>query len=244
MSWQAMEAVDSISGGITAREKLVLYALANRHKPEADGCYPSIANIAKSALASERSVQRCIASLVTKGMIEIIVGGGRGRASVYRLTFLNGDTTMSPFTSSERVTSQAERVTSQAERVTSQAERVTSQAERVTQLCHPNGINSNKNGMNGIMAANATKAIDATFLAEMATKFPTLAVKDECEAWEDWKAAQGKRFKDHRAAFRNWLRNAVKFQQRDNGGSRPRAAPPPENDHGAALLAKYGSRTT
>jgi len=95
-------------------------------------------------------------------------------------------------------------------------------------------------------AANAAKNIDATFLAELQRlpEFTALTVQAEYAEWTDWRAAKGKRFKDNRAAFRNWLRNAVKFQQRDNGGARPRAGPPPpENDHGAALLAKYGSRT-
>ena len=93
-------------------------------------------------------------------------------------------------------------------------------------------------------AANAAKAIDATFLAAQQGEHPSLNVPLEHATFVDYNKAKGRRPKDNRAAFRNWLRNAVKFQQRDNGGARPRAGPPPpENDHGAALLAKYGSRT-
>jgi len=93
-------------------------------------------------------------------------------------------------------------------------------------------------------AANAAKAIDGTFIAALQAEHPTLNVPLEHATFVDYNKAKGRRPKDNRAAFRNWLRNAVKFQQRDNGGSRPRAGPPPpENDHGAALLAKYGSRT-
>jgi hypothetical protein len=48
-------------------------------------------------------------------------------------------------------------------------------------------------------------------LAELQDKFRDLDVPAEFEKWQDWMSAKGKSFKDYGAAFRNWLRNAVKF---------------------------------
>lgn len=38
----------------------------------------------------------------------------------------------------------------------------------------------------------------------------------ELGAWDDWVQSKGKRITDNKRAFRNWLRNAVKFQKQYN----------------------------
>jgi hypothetical protein len=45
----------------------------------------------------------------------------------------------------------------------------------------------------------------------MTATFRGIDVGHELEKFDDWKAAKGKRFKDDRAAFRNWLRKAEEF---------------------------------
>jgi len=67
------------------------------------------------------------------------------------------------------------------------------------------------------------KPIDDGFLAEMTAAFPELDVKDELERFRDYYRSRGKRLKDWRAGFRNWLKKAREF--RDKRGSPPRAGP-------------------
>ena len=45
----------------------------------------------------------------------------------------------------------------------------------------------------------------------MTTTFPGVDVEREYAKFRDWRAAKGRRFKDDRAAFRNWLRKAEEF---------------------------------
>jgi hypothetical protein len=52
------------------------------------------------------------------------------------------------------------------------------------------------------------KSIDLT---EMAKTFPAVDVDREYAKFRDWRSAKGRRFKDDRAAFRNWLRKAEEF---------------------------------
>jgi len=63
------------------------------------------------------------------------------------------------------------------------------------------------------------KEIDPGFLAQMTTAFRGVDVQREYAKFLDWKTAKGRRFKDNRAAFRNWLRKAEEFagerKQRD-----------------------------
>jgi len=63
------------------------------------------------------------------------------------------------------------------------------------------------------------KEIDPDFLAEMTTTFPAVDVQRELDKFRDWRSAKGRRFKDDRAAFRNWLRKAEEYaaerKQRD-----------------------------
>lgn len=47
---------------------------------------------------------------------------------------------------------------------------------------------------------------------ECKTKFPSLNIRTEIEAFRDHHTAKGSTFKDHNAAFRTWCRNAVKWQ--------------------------------
>ena len=46
-------------------------------------------------------------------------------------------------------------------------------------------------------------------------KYPTLDLETEFEKWKDYQLAHGKRYKNNKAAFRNWCRNAVEFQAKN-----------------------------
>ena len=46
-------------------------------------------------------------------------------------------------------------------------------------------------------------------------KYPTLDIDTEYEKFSDYKIANGKRYKNQNAAFRNWCRNAVEYQAKN-----------------------------
>ena len=49
-------------------------------------------------------------------------------------------------------------------------------------------------------------------LEGLSEKYPTLDLETELEKWKDYQLAHGKRYKNKKAAFRNWCRNAVEYQ--------------------------------
>ena len=49
-------------------------------------------------------------------------------------------------------------------------------------------------------------------LEGLSEKYPTLDLELEFDKWNDYKLAHGKTYRNHKAAFRNWCRNAVEYQ--------------------------------
>lgn len=49
-------------------------------------------------------------------------------------------------------------------------------------------------------------------LEGLSDKYPTLDLETEYEKWKDYQLAHGKRYKNKKAAFRNWCRNAIEYQ--------------------------------
>ena len=52
-------------------------------------------------------------------------------------------------------------------------------------------------------------------LEGLSDKYPTLDLDTEFEKWKDYQLAHGKRYKNKKAAFRNWCRNAVEYQAKN-----------------------------
>ena len=74
MSWQATVYVSGLitcpnGETITRSEKFLALLLANRHNPDHDTAWPSIARLAKEALMNDRTIQRLLKSLEYKGVI-------------------------------------------------------------------------------------------------------------------------------------------------------------------------------
>ena len=74
MSWQATAYVSGLitcpnGETITRSEKFLALLLANRHNPDHDTAWPSIALLAKEALMNDRTIQRLLKSLEYKGVI-------------------------------------------------------------------------------------------------------------------------------------------------------------------------------
>lgn len=107
MSWQATAYVSELtttpSGErLTRSEKLLALLLANRHNPDYDIAWPSVARLADEAMMSVRMVQYCLKSLEKKGVITIErrwFGPSQCDTNVYRFPGLpsrGGGATIAP----------------------------------------------------------------------------------------------------------------------------------------------------
>ena len=52
-------------------------------------------------------------------------------------------------------------------------------------------------------------------LEGLCKKYPTLDLELEFDKWNDYILAHGKTYRNHKAAFRNWCRNAVEYQAKN-----------------------------
>lgn len=83
MSIKVMSAV--WESDLPAMERLIMLCLADHANDEGE-CYPSILRLCKRTGLSERAVQNNLKKLVEAGHLEVVGGGGRGRANLYRIT--------------------------------------------------------------------------------------------------------------------------------------------------------------
>lgn len=231
MSWRATAIVQELSEGLTCREKLVLLLLSNRHHDDTGQCNPSIARLAREGIMSERQVQRCIRSLAHKRFITVLdARGGRSRSNNYHLdcvdASLKGDT-MTPFTpgKGDRVTPFKDDGEQKGD--IPAPERVTNRAVKGDTAMSPepyrtrdgtldpsppsSQTTSSKTSERGAPNRSKHQPIDADFLTDMCRDFPAVDVDRERLKFDDWRRSKDRRFKDERAAFRNWLRKAEEF---------------------------------
>lgn len=79
----------------SAHEKLVLVILADCFNAENTRCDPSLSFLANTALCSEKTVRRAVASLEEQGYF--ITKKSHGRSTHYQLNFLKDETYRSYF---------------------------------------------------------------------------------------------------------------------------------------------------
>lgn len=89
MSWVWQH---SASGG---NDRLVLLAIADHAGDDGTNAYPSVGRLARKANISERTVQRCIQSLIGLGELEVEFGSGH-RASRYTVLMKEGRQSVTP----------------------------------------------------------------------------------------------------------------------------------------------------
>ena len=203
MSWYATGAVKGIRSGITRTEKLVLLILADYHNDETGQCNPGLERLAADCLLSTRRTSQTIASLERKGLVSTLhrrLNGGRYGSNWYQLNCVGapsevfshgeqGDGAKSPTPPSEL---------SKASHAKSPYLRTVREPKDIEPSPSPSERGNHKE-------------IDPDFLADMTTTFRGVDVERELAKFNDWKTAKGRRFKDDRAAFRNWLRKAEEF---------------------------------
>ena len=208
MSWKASGIVKEMTEGLTAREKFLLLLLSEHANPHTGQCNPSIPLLAKELLSSKRHLYRLLGQLKAKGFIRVDSGGGT-RSNQYWLSCVDAFA-VTPDTMSPPDTTGMSPLTPRS--VTPDTH--VRQKERERKVEKSSLSSSSKTSERG-----THKEIDPDFLADMTTTFPGVDVERELSKFDDWKAAKGRRFKDDRAAFRNWLRKAEEFagerKQRD-----------------------------
>jgi hypothetical protein len=79
-------------------------------------------------------------------------------------------------------------------------------------------IIGSRRGVSATPKRNATTipddfAIDDSMRLWADEKYPSVNLESETEHWIDWAKANGKTFRDHKAAWRTWMRNSVKFRR-------------------------------
>lgn len=52
-------------------------------------------------------------------------------------------------------------------------------------------------------------------MSKCRTSYPTVNLEEELEKFREWHGAKGTKFVNHYLAFRTWLRNIKKFEERD-----------------------------
>lgn len=89
--------------GLTAHQKLVLLALANRHNPDV-GCFPSLGKIAEDVEFSKSTVQRAIQGLQERSLIRVQHShreNGSQTSNRYFLAFEEGLSETTPHSQSD-----------------------------------------------------------------------------------------------------------------------------------------------
>ena len=207
MSWIATAAVKGLTDNLTAREKLIMFLLSDYHNEHTGQCNPGHKRFATEALSSRRHLQRVLHSLEQKGFIVILRGGGR-QSNQYLLTCLDpsstGDT-VSPVTSGGRTPCHPSPDIAVSPQPGHSCVTQTV-IEPLSEQGTPSLSSSSKTTERG-----AHKEIDPDFLMDMKETFPAVDVLREIDKFLDWRTAKGRRFKDDRAAFRNWLRKAEEY---------------------------------
>lgn len=103
--------------------RAVLNVLADFAKDEDGTAFPGYETLADATGLSERTIMRCISSLIADGDLRYVEGGlGRGKVSGFQIVIAKGDR-LSPFEAEEKVTTAEEKVTVVQEKVTTVQEK-------------------------------------------------------------------------------------------------------------------------
>jgi hypothetical protein len=240
MSYRALHWVHTVKG-LTAYQKVVLFTLAGCHNSESDACHPTMEFISRRSGVSLSKVKYTLLELEKMGMIAS--GRRTGRANKYKLlipedglqhgyqpeqpeeliatTWLSDSHSVAgdshdmairwPHGGPQSVTNQESNQESNLEESRAR-ERAASETKNGTESKQKKETNPKRKSR-----------VDSSFrpsdvgIEWASVKFPGLDSDDETDKFIDYHSAKGTLFADKEAAWRNWMRNAAKFQQRDSG---------------------------
>lgn len=195
-----------------ASAKVVLLGIANHYHPDDErGAWPSQETLARYANISDRAVRKCIDELEKLGEIRVDTHGGvsssRNKPNRYWITLTcpdDCDRSMAHRRTELLVTTgtiehdDRNFLTSRPE---PEFRRTLSETEEEP-----------------ILTIKKSRQVPHDWVPtpsvadDLKKKFPSLSILLEVEAFRDHHRAKGTTFKDFDLAFRNWCRNAIKFQ--------------------------------
>lgn len=182
-------------------EKLVLIGIANHYGEQ--GAWPSVKTLASYSNMSERRVQQAIKALQSSGELKVDrgQGGGIGR---YKTNLYSLNVKCPQDCSGFPQHSQAKYVSPDPKGV--QPVSPQGEAHFAPGVKHnvPEPVKETSNNL---------YEPSEDFQKELLLKFPGLDIRRNADAFNDWMKANGKKYKDYDAAFRNWVRKDYEWNK-------------------------------
>lgn len=218
-------------------ERLIMLALAD-HADDEGRCYPSIQRLCRRTGLSERAVQTNIKKLGDQGYVRIIRGGGKGHSNLYFVS-ANPASNAPKETPNPAADAPRRKCTPAADAPqTPQQMRLNPAADA------PEPSGTIRGTVNSVVARASDQTQDDLHLDEKPKVKPKRAValpegwvpseknirdakeknftdediRNEADQFRDHHHARGSTFKDWDAAWRTWVRNAIKFRNRGLAG--------------------------
>jgi hypothetical protein len=199
---------------LSSIEKLVLLAMSDHADDAGENCFPSVPRIARKCSMSRRGVQQVLRRLQVKGKIRPV--GHRPHGTVeYLITSLGGE-----------YGSRGERTAFGGEGRTMFARGANGNARGGEYGSAESSLTVNQPPKEKSISApsehkpkRSTPLLDAFELDQEMILFAVdrgLDAQEEFAGFCDHHRSKGTRYQDWKAAWRNWVRNAKKF----NGGSK------------------------
>ena len=223
-------------------EMLLALALADHASDDGTRVYPSVANLAEKTRQSERSVQYQLRRMEESGWL-ILVGAGNGGRSMSREYRISPE-----WIKGAEIAPTQKGATDDIKGATDDTKGCNPRQKRVQQVAPANNRHRTINepslnqGIAGAPAKPSRGTIAPTGFTPDQTAHDIAAstgvnLQAELANFLDHHAARGTVFKDWQAAFRTWLRNAVKFSSNAPASGRGRqSAAPGRYDAAAATI--------
>jgi len=234
----SVEALTVVLNHSNARgtEKLVLIGIANHHGDA--GAWPSVARLAGYSNMSERRVQQAIKALQLSGELTVTKGGGAG-VGKYKTNLYWINVKCPPNCSGFPQHSQ----TKPASPLESQTKPASLQDEaRFALEVKPAMTKPIEEPVKEPERDKAIYKPSTELVNELANKYPGLDLKECWESMLDYCAANGKKYKDWDAAYRNWVRREWGYSDKGKQQANQkdtRAYLEKSVNHTQELLAEY-----
>ena len=171
---------------------LLLLSIADHSHDDGSGAYPSLGYLARKVRMTKRNVQHLISKLIELGELEVTQHGGPNRTNLYRVKSFHHDDT--PIT--ERVISLSPKPSYNHKNI------IISKEKTNTSMSNSDKTKQVVDG------ATMLELFNATAMAGLVARYPLLDIPWEAEKCVVWWREKGKKMKQPRSAFHNWLGKA------------------------------------
>ena len=171
---------------------LLLLSIADHADDDGNGAYPSVAHLARKIRMTTRNVRYLIRQLVDMGELEVIRHGGRHGTNWYRVKTLH----------------QGEKQSTQGMKWVSSKPSYNHKKIIITKETTNTSMSNPDKPKQVIDGITMLELFNDTALAELVAKYPLLDIPWEAEKCVVWWRGKGKKMKQPRSAFHNWLGKA------------------------------------